>query len=744
MIHRVSHTYGAPTLSSGRPVGFAPSAETVEEWGTFRIEIGAVWDTTYTVTTHELPTVTTAGTDYTTYRSVATRIESLNFAEPYGESTALIELPAVTVYDDVETLFPRFANVDIYRVLSAADAITYGVDEVPYWHGFVASREMSDGVGMNAGLRLHLMGALYGECALRAHQPVMSNATAVDIGSSIARAIFPADYGRPLAPFRFYFETTTTSITTRHRGSRGQMVIDYLDEMLTLAQDSTHQWTISRAYDVDNFPQARKYTLRTKPTTGIETVTVQTGGYGVGLSLSSDDTEAVNVIYGEGLAADGSRWRNAKYPMLTPTAPAHPVRDTGSTYPLTSGDVDADFTADVVTQLQYQLRASGYRDVEITGVYDANTVSGVEDYQDEMGLTVDGQIGSNAEWDAVWDTGATDNELDSGYFQPIARDHRAEPYTYAPNGAVTGDNNTGGTAYDGRLRVERVLSFPDKISKNRAHIYAKRVITDAQDGNWVGSITLDADPTEMSRFSIREGARVALKSFNADTTTYLFVSGISHSVEQGTTSLTVASKPYDLLDLSTRIERNREAKDNPAKSFYSQRTRIARPFKDAVGFDKEAGAGLVLPTALTADTWNVIKFVGAERGTVIAAKARTYSTACTFAMAVFGTEVSAASLNALIANPLADEPDGYGWWNHPDNTDTLETYKFVDSWGEFGNAAGYYPGSEGQTPAATLSGKMEDSLAWEFVSDDAPWLWLAVYPTETCTFRATLRVVVEE
>lgn len=746
MIRRVSATYPPPTLVDGIPVGWArDDALVVEEWGELRVEIGAVWDCSYTATTHELPTVTTPGTDYTAFRGKAIRVESLAFGEPYGETTGLLTIPAVSVFDDVDTLFPRFVNVDVYRVLPAPLAALHGRSEVPYWCGFVASFDRSDGKGLTSGVSLHLVGALHGETSLRQHQPIMiEEATAPDVGTQLGRCLHPASYSRPLAPFRFYFESTETAIRIRHRGSRGQKVAEYLDELLALAQEGSHQWTISRAYDGDGFPQARKYTLREKPAAGIEQLTVTAGGYGVSLSMSRDDTEAPNAYYVEGIAEDGSRYRNAKFPMLTPVAPEHPSRLTGSTYPIGLGDVDADFTADVITQLQYQLRGAAYPDVEVNGTFDADTVAAVEAYQDAMGLTDDGQIGSNGEWDAVWATGAADNELGSGYFQPIALDHRAEPWTYYPNGAVSGDNDTGGTAYDGRMRVEEMISGGDKVRKSRLRKYAKKRLAAAADEPWIGSVTLTADPEEMGRLSIREGSRITIANFEGGLDFH--VAGVSHSPEGSgaPTTLTLARTAFDLLDLSTRIERNRAARENPGKSFYAQKNRVSRPFRDAVGWDKESGAGLIAPVVLAADTWNRIRFVGGQRGTIEMIRAWTKGDACTYAIAVFGSDVDVADLNALIPNPLAEEPDGYGWFHHPDNEATLDGWHLVEAWGEFNGAAGYAPGRDGQTPAAALTGRLKDELAWQFASLDPPFLYGYVYPTAVCTFSAEMRMAVEE
>jgi hypothetical protein len=720
-----------------------PDSVVTGEFGTFRIEIGGEWDTTFTTTTHEAPTLTTAGTDITTIDGVPSLLTEYSFAEPYGELQATVVLPRVTIFD-VPAWMNEGANIDIYRVLGAAEAIALGRDEVPFWHGLVDAVSAADNVGVRDAISLSCMGALYAEASMRAHQPILK-AMARDIGTSIAHCLDPLSYSRPFNPYRFMFVTAETGILTRERGSRGQMVIDFVDQMLTLAQDSGGQWTISRAFDVDDQPQARKYYLRLKSEElagAVQENTVFAGGFGVSLSAVSDLTQAVNAVYGEGLdPTDQSRWRNMKYPELFPSQPAYPDRVAGADYPVTEGDEDADFTADVVTQLQYALRSGGhYFPGSISGIFDADTTTALEVLQEDAGVTVTGTIEDNGDWDLVFTTDAQDTDLSSGYARPLSEVLESAAYTYAPNGAVTGTNGD----YDGRVRVERPIAYGDS-SKNRARKHARRVTTAAIDGAPRShTLTLTCDQAERSRHLTREGSWTRINSLQGGTYEDVYVAAVKGMPETDglPVELTVAEKAFDLLELAARMERNRSAQEDPAKSFYSLRTKQARSFKSAVGWDKEASAGILRPFDHPGGEWVVTRIIGAQSGSIESLTARATSDATEFALAIFGEEITAATLAGIIADPLAEDADYLSPFNNPANEDDLAAVSWVETWGAFDEPGGYFPGAKSR--ATAITGRCEDAMSWRFISTDEPYLWVAVWCVDPCTFRATMRIVADE
>lgn len=735
MIRRVSVILPDPDLDEyDRPdkETWLPTQTITEDWGTLRIEAGATWQQAVDGTM----TKVLNGVDITTVNDHATLISFLDFGEPYGELRGSLSFPGLTPWSWAPWL--EFGtNIDVWRVLPLPLQIQYGRTEVPYWHGFVAAPTLNDAHGATEAFTVDLWGALFGECSLRDHQPVLTSAE-VDCGTAIARDLYPDDYSRPFAPYRFQFIAATTNIDTAERGSRGMKVIDYVDSILAIAQEDDVQWTVSRAFDETNFPRARTYYLRPKSESlvgAIDTFTVTLGMDGVEVNLSQEGSETPNTIYGEGVAPSGERWRNSVWPMLTDAedTPAYPG-------PMQLGDTDLDFSYDAVTALQSRLRAGGWPDVEITGVFDADTVTALEAQQTAAGRPVDGEINGAADWNSVFETGSGWTDVSSGFFLPLGAVSAAQPYLFASNGDVRDTNPD----YDGRLQVDRTVSFPQGTRKSRAKKWAKRAANQGSIAPWVGKVTLRTDPQEAHRFGIREGGFLRLNGPKGNVGMDLYIAGVKHGIEEdgSPTTLTVSERPFDLLDLSERIARNEEAASaDLAKSYRALRTRPQRAFRDAVGWDRESGAGQISPRSLSAG-WNVIRFVGAERGQIQAIKATTSGPAQKFALALFGKPITAAQVAGLVADPLAEEPDAYGWWNVPAIQSDLDDYWFIEAWGEFEQAAGYWPGRESDDHAVT--GKMVDALSWTFVSGDAPFLWLAVWMPASGMFKADMRIVIEE
>lgn len=749
----------------GRWIVAEPDSVLEGEWGTLRIEVGATWSIGTPT-----PTKTVAGTDITTVNDVPSLVDALQFGIPWTELTGQITIPEPAPFDDLSAIgVVPGANVDIWRVLPAAEAVTAGTAEVGYWHGFISSIEMADGHGIESSIAIQLMGAAWGESSLRLHQPVLLG-TSVDIGTSLGRALDlrPGVYARPLNPFvGFLFETTTTGIETRHRGSRGQTTADYAEEMLALAQDSDAQWTIRRASS-GAYPVPRKYVLAEKSANlagAIQQNTIFAGGYGVALSLNQSYDEAFNAVYGEGVdPSDSSRWRNMKYPGLLGTQPAYPVRVSGTTYPIVLSDEDADFTADVITQAQAAMRQAGLPDVTVTGIWDADTVTAYEILQADAGLTETGQIASNAGWDLIWEgAGSTTGDVVAGYgyARPLSEVTESSYYLYGSNGAVLGDNDTGATAYDGRIRVERIIGYGE-VSKARATKHARRIARMANSGAvWSGTITLTQDPTDeagsaRSRMDILPDGWVRVNNLAAGTFIDFAIVGVSVAPESPglPVTLTVSQVSYDLLDLATKIARDKAAREDPASSFYSYRNTPVRPLRQASGWDKEGGAGLINPIACAGSAWTTFPIIASEFGS-IQSLAVELDSAVGYCFAVFGGSVAGTALDALIPAPLAAVGTADGsypsWWTHPDNAAQLASWGFVEAWGEYGEAAGYYPGAQSIGTAVaggTATGRLEDAGSWTFATlpSSRPFLWGAVWPNTagTPTFSGEMRIVVEE
>lgn len=736
MIRRRSWTYTGPTQRLNGTWSLEPLSCTAGVVGEFHVYIGQVWDCSVDPPVLDTSVTGYAGVDITYVSGVRSLIRSMTWGEPYGEIDAAIDLPRVRVYDAPAWL-AEGANVDIYRVVTVDDVEV----EVPHWHGFVASDPVADAATVQVGVSLRCLGAMFGEIGQRVHQPVMKSASR-DVGTILGHALYPADYSRPFNDYRFRFEAATTGIEIRRRGSRGQMVVDHVDEILGLAQDDTSQWTISRAFGVDGFPQARKYYLRRKPTgwaTAVQASTVTAGGYGIDLSGLRDLTTTPNAVYGEGInplvdGKGGDRYRNAKFPADFPTKPAYPDRVAGSTYPVTMGDVDADFMSPVVTQLQYALRMGTYPDVEITGEFDVDTATALIALQTDADVTVTGEVGSDADWDLVFATSAANADIGSGYFRPFSEVAESAQYLYAANGAVMGPN----PVFDGRIRVERMLSHGESRFKD-ARAFSRRLARQSLGGvPFVGSVRMTSDPQELSRFLLREGGWCRIRgprNGNDD----VYVAAVQQEPESPGSPVTVtcAARAWDLLELRARNERDYEALKSPVAAFAGLRNQTTNPFKSAVGWDKESGAGLIREFDHPGGEWVVVKVRADQQGLIQSARITTRDDPCDHAFAVFGKAITAAGLAAIVADPFADVADYGSPFNDPANDSALQAAGFINAWGQPGSPGGRSPGAGTDAP---VTGDSIDEMNWPFVSWDPPDLWVGFYAVSACTIRGRFKI----
>ena len=159
-------------------------------------------------------------------------------------------------------------------------------------------------------------------------------------------------------------------------------------------------------------------------------------------------------------------------------------------------------------------------------------------------------------------------------------------------------------------------------------------------------------------------------------------------------------------------------------------------------FDSETGAGLVPTTALTGGEWNIIRVPASRYGTINRTVLRCLTPATTFAAGFFSKAVTTSTLDTLVGNPLTED---YGWDANAEllnwDPDDSSTEGLLQAWGDHFKAAGYFPLGDLETDPVT--GKMDDGGSWDFVSDDSPHLWLAVFPADDCTLTGRLYVAPE-
>lgn len=684
---------------------WAPSGVVSEDWGKLRVVVG--------------------GKNVTYFRGTETVVPGWSDQEPYGSGPAQVVFPQITELDSLGTGALKWlragADVDFYRVSPA------GVrDAAPLWSGYIKRFHMANSVNDGA-LTAECSGAVQGSLGLILHQP-RHNYDTKDIGRLMVH-----DMRHPGTRIGA-FEEIETGIETRKRGSRSQYALDWIDELLSIAvTDDGDQWTLKR---LPGQRRVVKLLLKDRTT---QHLTIHAGGRGVELDLAQDVTEQPNRIFGEGVGHDGNRWRGAVFPNLKP--------ETVPPYPGTPLDIGS--TGDSVRVWQAEMNTDGY-EVGTEFAYKSGEFTDVEadsarELQRRAGLPVTGVV-NEATWDATWANGVDSANLGGARFDPIAWDVKTQRWLYTGNGSLKEAN----PAFDRRvLPVETLVSYGEGISKRRASRAARAQLARyGDDPGWFGTITLRVDPVEMSRLNIRAGMNIRVKFFGGTAGILMHIADVSPSLGDQSlpVTLTVDSKARDLTTIAELMAADRESRQDPARNYLNQRRRSAHVRDTVIGWDKESGMGTVPDRDLPAGQWTVIKIPAAQYGTILSTDL-TVTPACKFYAAVFGARVTPSRLDSVNPNPGTARGDDYLPWDVPAIQDTLGRsnrtgMRLAMTWGNPGQAAGYWPGEEEKGHPPT--GRLYDDASWSYISDDPPWIWLAVHPSADCTISGFLKNQVDE
>jgi peptidoglycan hydrolase-like protein with peptidoglycan-binding domain len=433
--------------------------------------------------------------------------------------------------------------------------------------------------------------------------------------------------------------------------------------------------------------------------------TVRAGQPGVALSLQVDQTTATTVIYGDGTDSAGHAWRNTKYPNLRPlTPPLWP----GVTLKL--GTVHSS-----VQTWSQAMHDAGWR-IDVGTTFDGSMQNAARAFQLANGLEVTGTVGAQT-WAATFVTGANNGDLTAAYVSPLAERIEVDPYVYDAFGAVLGPNPKFDRSV---VRVERWETFGEGVEKTTADLSAMAEIARDSRAAVVGTVTLTADPNEMSRYDLRAGMNLLLQGYEGRDV-LLHIAGVSTAWNsQGRpVTLTVDEHARDMLTVAAIRARDRSVTDPVRRLRHNRRASRIVPDR-AVPWDFEAGGGIIPRFVLAAGLWSVVRIPAASAGTVVQAILTTESPATKFAVAVFNQPVTPANIKPIVPNPLAVTDWATG----------LAGKGLVVAWGQQGQGEGYYPGSE--DAGGTVTGQMNDSGSWQFQSLVPPWLWVAIFsPVQT-------------
>lgn len=311
------------------------------------------------------------------------------------------------------------------------------------------------------------------------------------------------------------------------------------------------------------------------------------------------------------------------------------------------------------------------------------------------------------------------DRLDAVYRRPLVTATEVEPHLYDADGGITGPN----PAYDPtRVRIERDINYGTGITRAQATASARRELRNQRTPGWTGTVTLACDPEEGARWQIRAGENIRLRHFDGPDGTLLHIASVTCNLSAGTVTLTVDEEARDLMTLSQIIERNRETAGavNRAPGRLSRRSKIVPD--QVVEFDAESPGGIIDPVPVVVDGWRVDVLPLAQVGRLVKVDYRIVP-ATRFCLAVFGAAITPAQLDAIVPEPLVETDSGAS--PIEENMEALEDLGLIEAWGGPGQAAGYWPGQEGEDNDPT--GRLVDTGSVDFVSARPPWVWVAVW-----------------
>lgn len=656
-----------------------------------------VFDVTEAATPRHRDRIVVGGRDVTYFRGVETRVGSYQLMEPFAYGVATLEFPQIyPEYEQIgagtlDWLAPG-KRVLIQRIDAAGNVVA--ID----YKGVLTSPSASTN-----GFTYEVGGEVTGRAALR-HRPMPLFRVTEDIGRQLARALkITGVRTQPrLGP--------TTGITLGRVG--GMPLLDYMQALVGQAWTrGGNQWTVMPNGD-------GAYEVRRKDRDTIQG-TVYLSASSAEADLKRDIAEEPNRIFATGVTPAGKRVRFGRYPGLDLTeGGAVPFPGT-----LTVGD-----TGDAVLTLTRQLHVHGYLNAETApGGFDADVVKAVEAVQEDADLPVTGVVNEKT-WEAIFDNASQGLSLKLARVMPAAERRAVRQYRYSASGAIVGRN----PFYDPtRLVVDREVDFGTGFTQQQQREWSQAELVEGADANWVGTLTIHSgavvagdhtpgDPiTEvLPARDIRAGMNLSLPQFQGGIVVHVTAATVSGAV----VTLQVDTRARDAWNVSQVIERNRESRRDPARSFFN-RLGSSRVPKDAIEEWSEVG-GLIGTQVLRGGEWNIVEVVAGRAGTVRSIRIET-EPAAESAVAVFGKRIRGGALARLIGDPLTNA--GTENWSEQATRRRLERdYGLLYSAGTKDEPGGYSPGRK-TGPSPTLSGRFEDDASFAYYTEHRLVLYVAIW-----------------
>lgn len=664
-VKRVSVVYPAPTLdAAGRPVNWVPTSQVTEDWGRLQVIMN--------------------GVDVSYYRNIPAQVKNWVKNEPFGFARADIGFPQISPMEGLPPFLGNWVNVDIRLVRPNGSVKNL-------WLGMFADEEDALSSG-GSGLSAQLIGALY-QADLYHMPPSLTPNHDIDIGQIIHDELDPAKRPNlrtlPVAG-------PLIGRNTKSGGSWDSLLTGYIQGLLDQTvfdggDGNARQWTISMS--------GRQPVLRVKDRDTIHW-RMRCGQPGITHQLSRDFTMLPNTIFGEGVDAAQCHWRNTKYPNLhLDDAPVFPGTLLG---PGHSGDG--------VGTYEQELFNNGYG-VNVDDYYDPGEEGVIQQFQADAGLQVDGVVGPQT-WSAIFETGSNSGDLSGAFFMPVYGEQRVERWLYNASGGKIGLQPL---FEPGAVRVERYENFGNYIEKGEGYYSAaQEALRDgsaARTPGYFGTLILEADPNEGSRFEIEEGQNFLLQSHKG-VDRKLHIAQVDVDWEARKVSLTVDERARDMATMANILNRDRENHD-PARRRVTHRN--SKQIEDRrAQWDCENGSGVIPRHATYSELWNVLRIAAGEVGTIVRSEF-TLDIPAMLSVAIFDRPTT----HQILTDHGTPFDDGY-WDSFPEDSG------LIVAWGQNGQMGGFYPGQESNEDDP-LTGRLVDDGSWYFQTTYPPWLWVAIF-----------------
>lgn len=644
------------------------------------------------------------GVDITYFRGAPTLVRNWTKEAPWGDKTAMFEMPQLDPWDARGADDLTFLRDDAPVVIGIVDDVTGEVDRK--WSGFLHSTARtfaagSQGSGGSETYVFEAHGPMWA-AMFQAIEPVPYQEP-VDVGTLVPRLL----NGLISAPFK-PVPTTTTGIMTRYRGARDEKVWQAVQNVLAEAwTDDGRQWTLTQVAD-DEFRLTLKADLETVH------ATVAWGNPGVDFDVVVDQDSRVDGVFCRGVSPGGGGWANVFYPglrLLVP--PPYPNSDPDQYINLGSTDAGTD-SGTGVTDAQEKLRALGFgKKLAVTGVQSSAWVEAVRDAQRAADIQVDGSIGPQT-WNAIF--GQADAAVDLTPLRlPMAVKGWVMPSRYDAAGLVTGAN----PSYDpSRIPHFVYLDLGPSVSKSEGRKAARTYLSVHYTAKAVGSLSFRGCPDDLARTDLDVGTNVRIRGFEgSDVVVQLGRISVDLDSSEGAYVVTadVDAGARDALSIDQILQRNRDALADRARR-PGNPNRSSRNVRDeGFSWDDESPCGVLERTAVngTNGLWSAVTIPFAEVGQLAGLR---LSMTNPVAMAVVASlRLTENKMAQLVGDPFSSSDP----WRPVMDT-LVDEYGLIACWGAQGDGMGYYPGTEGDGYAFT--GRFIEGNTIEYVTETPPYV----------------------